>query len=317
MSELISNEMKSKEKIELGFSGHETFPFRYTWLKKAVDAVTKDQSTFGQDSAMVDLGVGKNMVTSMKHWAILSSLLEEVKDRKIQVSEFGKKLLSDKEGWDPYLEDIASLWLLHWKISTNLSKATTWYFTFNKLTQIEFTKEQLVYEIGLFAESNNVRANPSVIARDVDCFIRTYVPSRSAKLGLLEDSLDCPLTELDLIQDIGQRGLYVFSRGQQRELPNEVFVYALIEYWKTSGQKTSALSFEDIAYGAGSPGLVFKLDEDSLSYRLAALEKMTRGALSYDETSSLRQVYYHKILNSEDYLEKYFENQMAEISKRS
>ena len=316
MNELFLNNSKPQEKFRLGFSGHETFPFRYMWLKKAVDAVTANPSIFSQETAIVELGVGKNMVVSIKHWSFLTTLIEETKEQGIQVSDFGRKLLSN-DGWDPYLEDIATLWLLHWKICTKLSKATTWYFAFNKLTQIEFTKDQLIHEIATFAESNNIKANPSIIARDVDCFIRTYVPSRNAKLGLLEDSLDCPLTELTLIQDIGQRGLYVFSRGQQRELPNEIFVYALIEYWNALAQTTNVLSFEEIAYGAGSPGLVFKLDEDSISYRLDALEKLTQGALSYDETSSLRQVYRHKPLNSEDYLEKYFYSQTVIIAKRS
>ncbi len=315
MNESGSSKVKTNEKIKFGFSGHETFPFRYTWLKKAVDAVSKNPSIFSEDSAMVDLGVGKNMVTSIKHWGLLTSLLEEKKERGIQVSEFGKKLLAD-HGYDPYLEDITSLWLLHWKICTNLSKATTWYFAFSKLAQIEFTKDQLINEIVAFAESNNAKANQSIIARDVDCFIRTYVPSRNAKLGLLEDSLDCPLTELSLIQDIGQRGLYVFSRGQQKELPNEIFIYALIEYWKSLEQSGNALSFEDIAYGSGSPGVVFKLSEDSLAYRLDMLEKMTKGALKYDETSSLRQVYRLKNLNSEDYLNRYYENQMLETTRK-
>jgi hypothetical protein len=35
------------------FSGHETFVFRYTWLKKAVDAVRVDPRVFGQDNAIV------------------------------------------------------------------------------------------------------------------------------------------------------------------------------------------------------------------------------------------------------------------------
>ena len=312
MNQSLPNTVKPK--FRAGFSGHETFPFRYMWLKKAVDAIAQNPSIFSQDQAMVELGVGKNMVTSIRHWAFLTSLIEDTKDG-IKVSEFGQKLLFD-DGWDPYLEDIATLWLLHWKISSNPSKATTWYFAFNKLTQIEFTKEQLIHEIVSFTEALNLKVNPSVITRDVDCFIRTYVQSRNAKLGLLEDSLDCPLSELGLIQDIGQRGLYVFSRGQQRELPNEIFIYALLEYWKTLEQATNVLSFDDIAYGAGSPGLVFKLDEDSISYRLDTIEKITNGALTYDETSNLRQVYRHQNISSEEYLKKYYENQLIPISKR-
>ena len=44
------------------FSGHETFPFRYSWMKKGVDAVAADPNVFGDDEAMSILRVGKNMV---------------------------------------------------------------------------------------------------------------------------------------------------------------------------------------------------------------------------------------------------------------
>ncbi len=313
LKEVAISATKEKPKDKLGFSGHETFPFRYTWLKKAVDAVASDPTIFSKETAMIELGVGKNMVASIKHWATLSCLIEESKERKYKVTEFGQRLLGDS-GWDPYLEDMASLWLLHWRISTRPSWATTWFFAFNNLSQVEFTKEQLAHEIVLFTESKNAKHNPSIIERDVDCFIRTYVPSRSAKSGLLEDSLDCPLTELGLIRDIGQRGLYAFSRGSQKELPNEVFIYALLEYWNSRGQETQVLSFEDIAYGLGSPGLVFKLDEDSVAYRLDVLERLTKGALSYDETSSLRQVYRHKKVGPETFLQRYFETNQASVS---
>ena len=52
------------------FSGHETFPFRYPWLKKGFDAVREDVSVFGRDDAITTLGVGKNMVRSIRHWCL-------------------------------------------------------------------------------------------------------------------------------------------------------------------------------------------------------------------------------------------------------
>ena len=57
-------------------SGHETFPLRYGWLKKAFDAVSAaeesglDRSIFLADDAIARFGVGKNMVASMRHWAV-------------------------------------------------------------------------------------------------------------------------------------------------------------------------------------------------------------------------------------------------------
>jgi hypothetical protein len=49
------------------FSGHETFPFRYLWLKKGFDAVRDNPGAFTRPDATTTLGVGKNMVRSIRH----------------------------------------------------------------------------------------------------------------------------------------------------------------------------------------------------------------------------------------------------------
>lgn len=309
MNYTIPQEDVLGKKRKLTFSGHETFPFRYTWLKKAVDAVNDDSSIFTQESALSTLGVGKNMVNSIRHWGKLTEMIEAKNEKNVQegfdVTEFARKLLSD-EGYDPYLEDPATLWLLHWKLCTNLVSAPTWYFAFNCLAQIEFTKEQLIHEVFTFAQENKSSATVNSIERDVNCFIRTYVASRKAKQSVFEDSLACPLIELSLIEELGQHGLYVFSRGQQQDLPDEIFTYALIDYWDKSHPDKGVISFEDIAYGLGSPGLVFKINEDSLAYRLDSLERSTKGELRYDETSMLRQVYREANVKPEKYIDKYY-----------
>ena len=309
MNYTITQEDVLGKKRKLTFSGHETFPFRYTWLKKAVDAVNDDSSIFTQESALSTLGVGKNMVNSIRHWGKLTEMIEAKNEKNVQegfeVTEFARKLLSD-EGYDPYLEDPATLWLLHWKLCTNLVSAPTWYFAFNCLAQIEFTKEQLIHEVFSFAQENKSSATVNSIERDVNCFIRTYVASRKAKQSVFEDSLACPLIELALIEELGQHGLYVFSRGQQQDLPDEIFTYALIDYWDKSHPDKGVISFEDIAYGLGSPGLVFKINEDSLAYRLDSLERSTKGELRYDETSMLRQVYREANVKPEKYIDKYY-----------
>ncbi|MBC8136407.1 MAG: DUF4007 family protein [Fibrella sp.] len=52
------------------FSGHQTFVFRYPWLKKGVDALTRDPAVFRSPDAIVRLGVGKNMVDAIRHWTL-------------------------------------------------------------------------------------------------------------------------------------------------------------------------------------------------------------------------------------------------------
>ena len=135
--------------IEHGsFAGHETFPFRYTWLRKAIDLVASDPEGFGREDAMVRLGVGKNMVRSMRHWGMATGVIEEDptvennRGRSLRATEFGNRLLG-ADGWDPYLEDQGSIWLLHARLVSASDWATTWYWVFNHLPQPEFTKAEL------------------------------------------------------------------------------------------------------------------------------------------------------------------------------
>src|SRR5437667_11774574 len=97
----------------LSFSGHETFVLRYGWLKKAFDAATDDPSVFSHDDAIVRLGVGKNMVRAIRHWALAANILEEEsrsRGLRLKPTSFGQYLFGEG-GRDRFLEDISSLWL--------------------------------------------------------------------------------------------------------------------------------------------------------------------------------------------------------------
>ena len=128
--------------MQHSFSGHETFPFRYPWLKKGFDAVRADPEVFGRDDAITTLGVGKNMVRSIRHWCLTAGVIAEDRPgaRALRVTDLGTVLFAD-DGFDPYLEDPATLWLLHWQISSNRTRATTWFWTFSHFHEPEFTCE--------------------------------------------------------------------------------------------------------------------------------------------------------------------------------
>src|SRR3990172_1273373 len=121
----------------LSFSGHQSFPFSNTWLTKGVTHCAQDPTIFGRDDAMVTLGVGKNMVQSIRHWCLATRMLQEDpgtranRGRQVRPSDLGRRLFLGDEPWDPYLEDTATLWLIHWLLTTAGERATTWYIAFN------------------------------------------------------------------------------------------------------------------------------------------------------------------------------------------
>ncbi len=275
------------------FSGHETFVLRYGWLKKAFDAAIEDPAIFCRDDAIVQLGVGKNMVRSIRHWALAGCILaEEPHSRglRLQPTAFGMYLFGEG-GRDRFLEDINSLWLVHWRICSNERKSTTWAWAFSLMRSTEFTPSSLSLLIASELERRKLKVPPpNTIKRDIDCFLRTYIPARSAKKALLEDSLDSPLVELDLMEYSGP-DLVRFKRCSRRTLRDEIFTYCLLNFWNTRASDRETLSFNEIAYDPGSPGSIFKLDEDSLIRCLESLEVVSKGRLSYADTAGVKQVY--------------------------
>lgn len=277
------------------FGGHEKFAFRYGWLKKGVDAAVEDPTIFSHDLALVTLGVGKNMVRSIRHWCLATNVLEEMEGpgrvRSLQPSEFGKRLLLP-DGWDPYLEDIGSHWLIHWELTSNTTRALVWHLLFAQYYQSEFSKQQFGAFCDRQLESAGVRITPRSLDRDVDCCLRTYVVSTRKKKGVFsEDSLDCPLAELELVRFVPGDNIYVFNIGPKPSLPAHVFAYALLQFLLPFASTRRAIAVDDCLYYPGSPGQVFKLDENSLVGYLEALEVLTDGKLRLQESAGLRQIY--------------------------
>ena len=285
---------------QIGFAGHETFVLRYAWLKKAVDAIATDSSIFNTEQAMVELGVGKNMVRSIRFWALACGVLEEVprtRGVELRVSSFGEMLFG-KRGLDPFLEDIASLWLLHWKICSSQKRATTWCWTFNNYSSVQFSREDLAGFLNSELRRRTFSPPSSdTLKRDVDCFLRTYVPSRRVKQTILEDSLDSPLAEVGLIWGDTESGIFRFVRGTKSTLADAILLFALLEFWQKRAPHRDTLAFSEVAYSFGSPGVIFKLDEESLTSFLERLETITRGCLVYGETAGLKQVYRRTLMD--------------------
>jgi hypothetical protein len=277
--------------VQHAFSGHETFPFRYPWLKKGFDAVRDDGGVFLRDDASTTLGVGKNMVRAIRHWGLAAGVLEENQGGGLKVSALGELLLDD-QGLDPYLEDPSTLWLIHWQIASNCSRASTWFWTFSHFHEPEFTRESLTSVVYKWTQTlGGKQVAESSLKRDVEVFLRTYVPSRQSRGAVVEDSLDCPLVELGLITQPAGSQTYRFRRGAQQTLPDGILLYGVLSFWDTFAPDAGTLAIQDIARQPGSPGRLFKIDESSLVERLESVETLTRGSLSYGETAGLRQLY--------------------------
>ncbi len=268
------------------FAGHETFPLRLLWLKKAYDAVGTGApvGTFQEQDAIARFGVGRNMAVSMRYWAVASGFFEEA-DRIIKPTAIGHAVLADN-GLDPFLEQAATIWLVHWHIASTQSKATTTFYAFNVLNALEFNPASLLDELFGLASAQGLRATRGTLKRDIEVFLRSYV--RRAE-SFTEDAAEPLLAELALIREARLGGWYEFVRGPKPTLHDAVFAYALGQFWERSGGATT-LTAEQVCYAPGSPGRVFKLDEDSVVTRLMRVDDVTNGAWQWVDTAGLRQI---------------------------
>lgn len=286
--------------IPAHFSGHETFPLRQMWLKKAFDQAITDglilKSTFSDETAIAAFGVGKNMVASIRHWALACGVMYEVADG-FQVSSLASEILQDG-GLDPYAESPSTAWLAHWQLAGHCIRSTTWHWLFNHVTAPTFTRQELEEPLARYARELDAkhRLSASTLSRDLETCLRSYAPRAAG--GSPEDFAEPLLGELGLLQE-AHKGQYAFRRGPKASLHDGIFAYALVDFWDRIAQGQSSLAFETVAYAEGSPGRVFKLDEESIAQRLIALSDFTKRKLEWTDSAGLRQV-HRKDLSKED-----------------
>lgn len=287
------------------FGGHQTFSFRQLWPYKAYhemrQARAQGYKPFEPASAMLSMGVGANMVESIKFWGKAAGIITSS-----EVTTLGQILFegtADSPALDPYCESPLTLWLLHWNLAAQPQALTALWFLFNKFNLQTFSKDALFAALQQFLEQQKEQGalsrlpSRNTLNRDLDTILRAYCPKtrgkgvlrkQVAELDNAEETADDPLRELGLITL--QDDTYSFVRGNRPTLNNALFAYFLLSFWNSNAERLVSMDFNRIAYEAGSPGRVFKLDELSLGEHLQQLEDTTQGALRWSEQNGLRQV---------------------------
>lgn len=289
------------------FSGHQTFPLRYGWLKKAFDAVHQEnalldnKAIFHGDDAIARFGVGKNMVASMRYWATAADIIKDTgRSGRIEITRLGEKIFGPG-GLDPYMENPASLWLVHWELCSRATR-TTWHWVFNYYPTSIFDREHLVRGLrALSTDRDWVRVSDATLKRDVDCFVRTYAARMLSDQTSREDALESPLTELGLIRAVGKKDGFRLSRGAKPSLGDGIFTYTLMEFWRKHTE-ANTLSFETVAYEPSSPCRVFLLNENDLAERLSNIDEASNGIIRWSETAGLKQLIREKEFGHDDAL---------------
>lgn len=268
--------------VKLTFSGHESFICKQFWLKKVYDFAV-DNKKFNDETSVVDLGVGKNMVASLRYWGKVFGIMDD-NDNTTPLSRY----LFGFQGKDLYLEDLGTIWLLHYNlIKTN--KASIYSLVFNEFRKerIDFNKDQLhAFLKRKCLEVSPISYNLNTMTTDINVFLRNYVkPHRDDKVEVEDDFLGI-LIDLDLIKttkqktDNGVTTWYKLDSDERLDLPSEIVLYAILDNYKDK----QSISFRELLVGFNSPGAIFSLTADGLYNKIMQLtNKYTQ--LVYTETA--------------------------------
>jgi hypothetical protein len=292
---------------KIAFGRHESFALRFGWLTKGFQAFQERKDIFTDDDAVVELGVGRNMVNSIRHWLRAAQLVTITPDIKTE-TDLGKALFAKESGWDPYLEDEATIWLIHWLLATNPEHATSWFWFFNKFHKPEFTSEEVATSLIDFAKENiEAKFSAGTVKQDSAVLLRAYVQSRASTKVLAEEALDSPLSLLKLITYSTATKTYQSKREQRENLPLGIFGYAICDLFTKLEKK--AIPIEELMYNQINmiaPGLVFRLTETALLTKLEELIQYIPNIFEITDTAGIHQLYFVGKINPFEYLEKHY-----------
>jgi hypothetical protein len=257
------------------FARHETFHPRWGWIRKAYVAAG-DPRVFNADDATLRLGVGKNMVRAIRFWGHAFHALADQRDADrprmgLSVrSVMGTAIFDDEVGWDPFTEDPATLWLLHWLLLAPVECAVpVWWTAFNEFGAVEFTQQELTDFVTDQVRSVSAWSSgphPSSIEKDVSCLLRTYAPSAgTGRRQPFDDLVDCPMRELGLLRSVNPvERRFRFVVGPKATLPPEIVLYACADFMARTDSGANTVSVSRLATEAGAPGRIFKVSETDL-----------------------------------------------------
>ena len=276
------------------FSGHESFACKSHWLKRGYDFV-RGENNFNDDDAVVRLGVGKNMVASIKFWLKAIGLLKDT--GLVAISDY---LFDDENGKDPYLEDVGTLWLLHFLLIDN-NYATIYKTTFvdyHRLRNIVEKSKLLNYiKYTCYEEAGYKNLyNENTVKRDIAVMFGNYCVKNKGKVNV-EDS-NSLFAPLNLVCET-DKDTYRFNYDTRSDVPNLIFLYALLV--KFEGR--NSISFEDIAELA----LIFCLTNNDLLNIINHLCDLYPSEIVFSDVAGIKELQFRAILDSNKVLDRYYE----------
>lgn len=277
------------KKVKL--KGHESFSIREGWLSKGIYEIKNDSKLFSRRDLTDVLGIGTNMVKSLKFWLQASNLIEECGKNEYKLSELGNLIYE----YDLYLENIFSLYFIHINIVNNVEKTYIWNLFFNRCNIKSFSKRELIEQIQYLLEDEEIEYNEKILADEISVLLKTYM--NEEKNDTPENNFTCPLTELKLLKKN-------YKDNYSKEKPSMNNLNELIIYYLIINQNEENVSIDSLLKDNNSVGKLLNLDKTLLNEYLEMLKR--ENLITVNRTAGLNMVYINKKMKLEEIFKRYF-----------
>ena len=274
------------------FSGHESFTCKTLWLKKGYDFI-RNNNNFNSPNSVVQLGVGKNMVASIRYWMRAFGLTEN--DEPQPIADY---LFDSNKGKDPYMEDLGTMWLLHFLL-VSTCEATLYNILFTQLQRERkvFDRQHVLNIVKrmMTEDGKQNQYNENTIKKDIGTLLLNYVLPQKAKAL---DDYNALLIDLDLIRMDADSKNFLFNIEGKRQIPWQIFLYAVI---KAKG-KDMTVSYDMLQ----ELGLMFCMNDMEVIEMSKAIVEHHEDTIAYSDVAGIRQLHFLNNLNEEEVLNEYY-----------
>lgn len=284
------------EKVKMRLQGHEKFSLREGWINKGLLIIPENAAVFLRKDAPDMFGIGSNMVKSLRYWMKAFGLTVENGSAGAMLSKLGTIIAK----YDPYIENIFTLWILHSAIAKNKQDATTWYMYFNHCEADDFDKTEieavLLREVKKYASGQSF--SEKSLSNDVDVLLNMY--SKNKEKSNPEDKNISPFTQLSLVKNV--EGKYVKCHPDKKKYSEIIVLYELAIMLK----EKEFISIEDVVYGENGLSNIYNLTSIMANEYFDRLD--ASGYIRVDRTAGLDMIYPIQNLNEFEIIKNYYKS---------
>lgn len=271
----------------MGYNQHQSFYLRDRWLSKGIRNTVKQPSFFFEKDAFEKIGIGKNMVQSLRHWVKATGVMkEERKEKVFELTEFGT-WLKDNDITVQHFETAA---LLHYFIVKNIEPSTTWYWFFNIFDETATTKVEIFDELLQWVQTAENRViSENSIKRDVDCLVKMYTAGGSSEDP--EEVTLSPLYKLGLLEE--RNGMIYKREAEVQKGSYDFLLFILLSYCQE--QESYQIDIEDLINNEGLWGKIYNLPRKTIINILNELTLHPTCPVSFIRTNNLDMIRVQEI----------------------